>query len=231
MKTLTVNLFDHEYDILAEITEDFLGDEYTPENELAGMGTVLGEILSKYGRLFVKPELNFKIQELAKYHELGITQLITNLICEAYIEAENAGVVPVDPWKRNPNPDSVLENETFLWNSFPEALRDLHIEHEIDGHGDEDGERITIYIDDNDAKTDRVYMTKRYAWDEERQCFNPYRSWKLEIEIEVPTDELDERGKVRYGIRPLRRIKTLDQLFNEVFGMSFEQKKWERGYV
>lgn len=176
-------------------------------------------------------EIAFKIAHLAAYHEIDARNLVEHLICDAYIEAEDAGVVPVDPWSRNPNPDSVLENELFLWNSFPEALRDLHIEHEIDGYGDEDGDCITIYLDDDYARVSRVFMTKRYSWDEDRQCYNPHKGWKLEIEIEVPTDELDERGKVRYGIRPLRRIKTLDQLFHEVFGMSLEQKKWERGYV
>lgn len=179
-------------------------------------------------------ETTYKIAHLAEYHEIDARNLVEHLICDAYIEAEDAGVVPVDPWDRNPNPDSVLENETFLWDSFPEALRDLHIEHEIEGHGDEDGDYITIYIDDEDAKIDCVYMTKRFAWDEDRQCYNLYRDGKLEIEIEVPTDELDEglmKQGVCCGFQSLHRMKTLDQLFEVVFGMSVEQKKWERGYV
>lgn len=179
-------------------------------------------------------EIAFKIAHLAAYHEIDARNLVEHLVTSAYMDAENAGIVPVDPWGRNPNPDSVLENEIFLWDSFPEVLRDLHIEHEIEGHGDEDGEHITIYIDDEDAEIDCVYMTRRYAWDEDRQCYNPCRDWKLEIEIEVPTDELDE-GLIKQGVycgfQPLHRMKTLDQLFEVVFGMSVEQKKWERGYV
>lgn len=169
-------------------------------------------------------EIAFKIAHLAAYHEIDARNLVEHLVCSAYIEAENAGVVPIDPWDKNPDPEQVLENEIQLWNSFPEILRDLHVTHAIDLEGDEGGKFKRITLMDVFAKTDSVDMYLRYQWDNEIQAYNQYLEPKLEITIQTDVDEDISHRCI------LDRVKTLDQLFNAVFGMSIDEFRYERGY-
>lgn len=177
---------------------------------------ILGEVFGE--------EIAYKIAHLANYHEIDAKNLVENLVCSAYIEAENAGVVPVDPWKRNPNPEQILENEIQLWNLFPEVLRDLHITHNIDLEEDEGGKFMRITLVDDLAKTDSVDMYLRYQWDNEIQAYNQYLEPKLKITIWTDADEDISHWCI------LDRMKTLDQLFNVVFGMSINEFRYGRGY-
>lgn len=121
-----------------------------------------------------------------------------------------------------------LENNIMLWDSFPEALRDLHIEHEIDLTEDEQSQTINIFIRDERAKVDRVLLIKRFVWDDIRQSYNPYFGWKLDITTEIlPDADAEADVWIRWDRerKTLTGIKNLDQLFEAVFGKSVSEFK------
>ncbi len=125
-----------------------------------------------------------------------------------------------------PIPENDLENNIMLWDSFPEALRHLHIEHEIDLTEDEYSQTINIFIRDERAKVDRVLLIKRFVWDDIRQSYNPYFGWKLDITTEIlPDADAEVDAWLDRKIKTLTGVKNLDQLFEAVFGKSVSEFK------
>lgn len=175
-------------------------------------------------RVIGNAEFEFKIRNLARYNGMGPFRILTHLVNSAYMEAEDAGVVPVDPWSRNPFPKQVMENNSDLWNSFPELLRDLHIPHEIELEEDEGGQFKRIILTDP-CPTDYVDMYMRYEWDSEIQAYNRYLDAKLEISTRIEADE----GVFHTNI--LNRMKNLDQLFKAVFDRTIDEYRYEREYT
>lgn len=157
-------------------------------------------------------EIAYKITHLAQYHEIDARSLLEHLVTSAYIEAENAGNVPVDPWNRNPNSDSRDENNPALFHQFPEFLRDLHIPHTIDRFSDEDGNFIEIWFLNSEAGVSTfVMLHQRYAWDDDLSAFVQGKSDRFEITVWN-----QYLGRETTSVTHLKGIKTVKQLAEKV---------------